>query len=121
MITLTDIAAAEIKKIIEEQKKAGKDFIGLQLGVKGGGCSGLSYTINLITANELARLEQSAKLKTVDQYQERYGFNVYVDSKSLLFIGDIELDYTYDAFNGGFKFNNPNAKNKCGCGSSFGA
>ena len=121
MVRLTDIAAGEIKRIIEEQSKAGKEFIGLQLGVKGGGCSGLSYTTDLITADKLAELKQSAKLKTFDQHHEKYGFNVYVDSKSLLYISDVELDYTQDAFNSGFIFNNPNAKSTCGCGSSFGA
>jgi iron-sulfur cluster assembly protein len=84
------------------------DYV-LRIGVKGGGCSGLSYTLGF-----------DAELKETDNVMEFGGVKVAVDWKSILYLTGTTVDYT-DGLNGkGFVFNNPSAKKTCGCGSSFG-
>lgn len=107
MITLTDNAVTEVKRLLKLEKKEGW---GLRVGVVGGGCSGLSYT--------LAFEEEPKKSDTVEDMD---GLNVYIDPKSYLFLNGITLDYSTDLLNGGFRFNNPNAARTCSCGSSFSA
>ena len=107
MIDLTDKAALEVKRLIE---KEGKPTLGLRLGVGGGGCSGLSYTLNL---------DDTAGVTDFDKVLEVKGVKVIVDQKSLLYLSGMVLDYEGNLMGGGFKFNNPNAKRSCGCGSSF--
>ena len=85
------------------------DDYDLRIGVKGGGCSGLTYTLGF-----------DNEQKTGDKIIERDGVKMRVDWKSILYLAGTEIDYT-DGLNGkGFVFNNPNAKKTCGCGSSFG-
>ena len=84
---------------------------GLRVGVKGGGCSGLSYTF----AWETAAAARRRGLRRAD------GAKIFVDKKSLLFLNGTVLDYDTSLLSKGFVFNNPNAKTTCGCGSSFGA
>lgn len=104
MITLTPDAIKEVKRLLSEQPQ--KD-VGLRLGVKGGGCSGLSYTINFDTK------------KDKDNVFEFEGLQVLVDPKSLLYLDGMTLDFSNSLQSRGFKFINPNASKTCGCGESF--
>ena len=107
MIEITDVAAKKIQSLMSKQ---GITEGGLRVGVKGGGCSGLSYTF---------AWEKQARLG--DEVFEGHGAKIFVDKKSLLFLNGTTLDYDMALLGKGFVFNNPNAKQSCGCGSSFGA
>lgn len=85
----------------------------LRMGVRNGGCSGLSYVMDFSTEDDKKDDDE------VDTY-EREGIQCVVDAKSLLYLYGLELDYSDDLIGGGFKFFNPNAEESCGCGSSFG-
>ena len=104
MISLTPTAAVEVKRLLEKESKEG---IGLRLGVKGGGCSGLSYTMNMDTQKE------------GDQIFECEGVKVFVDPKSFIHVNGTRLDFVDSLQGRGFQFQNPNAKRSCGCGESF--
>ena len=107
-ITLTDRASTEVRKIMEANKIP--DTYGLRVGVKGGGCSGLSYSLGFD-----GEKRENDKVITKDDIR------IFIDTKSLFYLSGTELDFT-DGLNGrGFVFNNPNATKTCGCGSSFGA
>ena len=103
-ITLTESAAQRVKAFLENRGKG----IGLRLGVKTSGCSGMAYVLEFIDECD----EQ-------DQVFESQGVKIIVDPKSLLYIDGTELDYGKEGLNEGFKFNNPNVKDACGCGESF--
>jgi iron-sulfur cluster assembly protein len=104
-IEISEKAAAHIKRLsAEKQTPQG----GLRLGVKGGGCSGLSYFIDWA--------EKPAKL---DQVVERDGARVFVDPKSAMFLGGTVIDWQQTLMQSGFVFRNPNVKTACGCGESF--
>jgi iron-sulfur cluster assembly protein len=106
-IRITDKAALQIRRLKEDNRIPAAH--GLRLGVKGGGCSGLSYV--------LAFDEQP---KEKDHVLQINGVTVYIDPKSLFYLSGTELDFS-DGLNGkGFVFNNPQAAKTCGCGSSFG-
>ena len=105
MITLTENAVKEVRRLIESQDT--KD-VGLRVGVKGGGCSGLSYTLNF-----------DPDTREQDQIFEVEGVKVKVDSKSMLYLEGTTLDYVSGLNGSGFKFINPTASRSCGCGSSF--
>jgi iron-sulfur cluster assembly protein len=106
-ITLTDKAVAQVRKLMAENNIAPEQ--GLRLGVKGGGCSGLSYVLGF---DETAK--ENDRVFTVG------GVTVFVDPKSLFYLSGTVLDFS-DGLNGkGFVFNNPQAAKTCGCGSSFG-
>jgi iron-sulfur cluster assembly protein len=107
IISLTDAALKEVKRLINVQ---GIEEGGLRLGVKGGGCSGLSYTINF-----------DDKIGQHDQVYEISGVKVIVDAKSAIYLQGTQLDYQKDMMGGNFKFLNPNANKTCGCGESFSA
>ncbi len=85
----------------------------LRMGVRNGGCSGLSYVMDFSTADEIEEEDE------IDTYEEE-GIQCVVDAKSLLYLYGLELDYSDELIGGGFKFFNPNAEDSCGCGSSFG-
>lgn len=105
-IKITERAAKEINKIKTENNIP--DTYGLRVGVKGGGCSGLTYTLGFDT-----------DAKEGDSVVEQNGIKLFVDGKSLFYLSGTELDFT-DGLNGrGFVFNNPNATKTCGCGESF--
>jgi len=103
-ITLTAKAADHVQKFIAKRGKG----VGLRLGVRTSGCSGMAYT-----------LEFADESGADDLSFESHGVTVLVDPKSLAFIDGMELDFVREGLNEGFKFNNPNVKNQCGCGESF--
>ncbi len=106
-ISMTEKARAEVVKIMQGNNIP--ETYGLRVGVKGGGCSGLSYSLGF---DKEAR--EGDKILTID------GVQLFIDPKSLFYLSGTQLDYT-DGLNGrGFVFNNPNASKTCGCGSSFG-
>ncbi len=106
-ITLTETALHEVKRVIGGQAQSG---MGLRVGVKGGGCSGLSYSMNI-----------AENPGPTDQVFEFDGVKIFCDPKSYLYVNGMTLDFSTDLMNGGFKFINPNATKTCGCGSSFSA
>ena len=107
VVTLSDAALKEIKRLLNVQ---GITEGGLRLGVKGGGCSGLSYTINF-----------DEKIGPHDNVYEVEGVKVIVDVKSAIYLQGTQLDFQKDLLSGAFKFVNPNADKTCGCGESFSA
>ena len=107
LVTLTAAAVVEVKRLMDVQDLTEG---GLRLGVKGGGCSGLSYTINF-----------DEKIGEFDTVCEQDGVKVVVDAKSAIYLEGMQLDYQKDLVSGGFKFLNPNASKTCGCGESFSA
>lgn len=105
MIILTEKSISEIKRLLILDNKAAW---ALRLGVKGGGCSGLEYT--------LAFEEKPNPPDNVFDYD---GVKIFCDPKSYLFLNGMTLDFSNELLNGGFKFVNPNAKKSCSCGTSF--
>ena len=103
-VTLTDRAAEHVQRYIAKRGKG----VGLRLGVKTTGCSGLAY-----------KLEFADEIKPEDAQFESNGVRVLVDPKSLAYLEGTQLDYVREGLNEGFKFNNPNEKDRCGCGESF--
>ncbi len=103
-ITLTQNAADHIQRHLDKRGKG----IGLRLGVRTTGCSGLAYN-----------LEYVDEVKEDDQVVEQFGVRVFIDPKSLPFIDGTQVDYGRDGLNEGFRFINPNEKAACGCGESF--
>jgi iron-sulfur cluster assembly accessory protein len=106
MVTLTPTAVAKVKEIIEAQdpKPAA-----LRLGVIGGGCSGFSYSMQF--ENEKGAMDKEFDFD---------GLKLFVDATSYMYLNGCEIDYLETLESSGFKFNNPNVKSTCGCGSSFG-
>lgn len=109
-ILLSEKAAAEIKKIIQEQGLSESETR-LRVGVKGGGCSGFSYMLDLT---------EEPKGET-DKEQESHGVKMLIDEKSSLYLDGTEIDFKDEVMGRGFVFKNPNATSTCGCGSSFSA
>jgi len=107
-IEISETAARKIRTLMSKQ---GISEGGLRVGVKGGGCSGLSYTFSW---------EKQQRLGD-DVFEGPDGAKIFVDKKSLLFLNGTTLDYDTALLTQGFVFHNPNAKSTCGCGSSFGA
>lgn len=106
-VILTPLAAKEIGRIIAEQE-LDADKVRLRVGVKGGGCSGFSYILDLTETQ-----------KDSDELFEQHGIKIIVDPKSLLYLGGTTVDFKDEIMGRGFVFNNPNANTSCGCGSSF--
>ncbi|MFN4088264.1 MAG: HesB/IscA family protein [Alphaproteobacteria bacterium] len=105
VITLTDAAAARVKALMS---KAEDPVLGLRIGVKTKGCSGMSYSVEY--AKEQKRFE--------DKVEEK-GVTLFIDPTAVMFIVGSEMDYVEDKFESGFVFRNPNEKGRCGCGESF--
>lgn len=103
-VTLTQQAATHIGRYLQKRGKG----IGLRLGVRTTGCSGMAY-----------KLEYADDAAPEDQVFESFGVKVFVDPKSLAYLDGTELDYAREGLNEGFKFRNPNEKATCGCGESF--
>ena len=106
-ITLTEKAASEVKRIIDDQKLP--EGVVLRMGVQGGGCSGFQYSLGF---DENANPE-------ADELIELHGVKIAVDKKSHLYLDGTEVDFYDGLEKRGFTFNNPNAQKTCGCGSSF--
>ena len=105
MITLTDKAAAKVKEIAEAENLLGQ---GLRLQVKGGGCSGFQYDLYF-----------DEKATDMDQVFDSHGIQLFVDPLSSQYLENTQIDYVESLSGAGFKFENPNVKGTCGCGSSF--
>jgi iron-sulfur cluster assembly protein len=103
-ITLTEPAAVHVKAFLAKRGKG----VGLRLGVRTSGCSGLAY-----------KLEYADVVNPEDRTFESHGIKIVVDPKSLAFLDGTELDFAREGLNEGFKFRNPNVKDQCGCGESF--
>jgi len=103
-ITLTEAAASRVTSFLANRGKG----LGVRLGVRTSGCSGMAYVLEFADAAE-----------PDDVVFEDRGVKILVDKKSLLYLDGTELDFGKEGLNEGFKFNNPNVKNECGCGESF--
>jgi len=103
-ITLTEKAATHVQNFLAKRGKG----VGLRVGVRTTGCSGLAYKLEFVDA-----------VNPEDLQFESHGVKVLVDPKSLQYIDGTQLDYTREGLNEGFKFSNPNVKDECGCGESF--
>ncbi|WP_413110881.1 iron-sulfur cluster assembly protein IscA [Thaumasiovibrio sp. DFM-14] len=103
-ITVTEAAAQRVSQFLENRGKG----IGLRLGVRTSGCSGMAYVLEFVD-----------DLDEGDQVFEAHGVKVIIDAKSLVYLDGTELDFAKEGLNEGFKFNNPNVSSECGCGESF--
>lgn len=118
-IKLTDAAVKEVLRLMKEQNFDPTIFF-LRMGVKGGGCSGLSYLLEF--DNDLSPHDLTFEKETKDDGSEVvWGFRVVTDKKSILHLNGITLDFATAGLVSGFKFHNPNTKHSCGCGTSFSA
>ncbi len=106
MITLTSSATQEVKRLIEQERKPN---LGLRVGVKGGGCSGMEYVLGI----------EEAAPKQYDTVFEQDGVKILIDAKSHLYLDGTTIDHKNAVMGGGFQFSNPLAKKSCGCGTSF--
>ena len=105
IISLSDNAAARIKEIMS---KAEKDLVGLRVGVKSGGCAGMSYI-----------MEYTKEVKPNDEVIEDKGVKLFVDPGAIMYLLGTEMDYKKEEFSSSFVFKNPNETERCGCGESF--
>ena len=110
-IVITDTAMTQLSRLCSEQ---GEGKL-LRVGVRSGGCSGMSYTMDFVSSAEIQTGDE------IYQYTAPDGasFRVICDPKSLLYIYGMQLDFSTELIGGGFNFTNPNATQTCGCGSSF--
>lgn len=109
VIRLTDAAAERIKMLIDANKE---NVVGIRVGVKAKGCLGLSYFLDLERKSDIDPAISSF-------IQEDKGVSIFIDKKAYDFISGTEIDFIDEGFRSEFIFNNPNAKQKCSCGSSF--
>ena len=105
MLTITDTAAERVKALMEHGED---DVLGLRVGVKKGGCSGLMYEV-----------EYAREQKKFEEVVEDKGVRVFIDPTAIMFLIGAEMDFHQDKFHAGFVFNNPNEMDRCGCGESF--
>lgn len=103
-VTMTSAAQNHVRRFLDNRGRG----VGIRLGVKTTGCSGLSYVLEFVD-----------ELQDGDAVFDNNGVNVVVDPKSLVYLDGTELDYAKEGLNEGFQFNNPNVKAECGCGESF--
>lgn len=104
MITITVNAAKHINSYLTKRGKG----LGVRLGVKTSGCSGMAYNLEFVD-----------EVNEDDLIFEEHGARVYIDPKSLVYLDGTQVDYTKEGLQEGFKFENPNVKDSCGCGESF--
>jgi len=104
MITLTPEAITKVKAILTERK----EDAGLRIAIIGGGCSGFQYQMTL-----------DKEPQPEDQVTDMEGLKVFIDAKSLLYLNGTTVDYVDGSNGSGFKFDNPNSRDDCGCGESF--
>jgi len=103
-VSMTEAAARHVNRYLSKRGKG----VGVRLGVKTTGCSGLAY-----------KLEYVDELAAEDVVFEAHGLKILIDPKSLAYLDGTELDFVREGLNEGFKFNNPNELDRCGCGESF--
>lgn len=103
-VTLTESAATHIRACLDKRGKG----VGLRLGVRPSGCSGMAYVV-----------EYADAIEDVDEVFEEHGVKVIIDAKSLIYLNGTQLDFAREGLNEGLKFVNPNEKARCGCGESF--
>ena len=103
-ITLTEAAARHVSRYLARRGQG----LGVRLGVKTSGCSGLAYTLEYVDQAE-----------PEDVVFENHGVKLLIDPKSLAYIDGTELDFVREGLNEGFRFSNPNERDRCGCGESF--
>jgi len=103
-ITLSDSAAERVRKFLESRGKG----VGLRLGVRTSGCSGMAYVLEFVD-----------EIEENDAVFEDHGIKIIIDPKSLVYLDGTQLDFKREGLNEGFEFNNPNVKDMCGCGESF--
>jgi len=103
-VTLTEAAAERVRSFLDNRGKG----IGLRLGVRTSGCSGMAYVLEFID-----------EVDEGDQVFEDHGVKIIIDPKSMVYLDGTELDFKREGLNEGFEFNNPNVKDSCGCGESF--
>jgi iron-sulfur cluster assembly protein len=103
-VTLSDAAARHVNKYLSKRGKG----VGVRLGVKTTGCSGLAY-----------KLEYVDEVAPEDMLFDTKGIKLMIDPKSMAYLDGTELDFVREGLNEGFKFNNPNERDRCGCGESF--
>lgn len=104
MITITENAAKQIRKFLANRGKGE----GIRIGVKTSGCSGMAYTLEFVD-----------EIQPEDQVFEQDGVKVFIDPKSMVYLDGTQVDFAKEGLQEGFKFENPNAKESCGCGESF--
>ncbi len=107
MIGMTEVAADKARAMMEDNDISPDSDYGIRVGVESGGCSGLNYVLDIVESPN-----------DNDRVFNYHGVKVYCDPKSYLYLSGTEIDYE-GGLNGGFAFNNPNAKRSCGCGTSF--
>ena len=105
IISLTENAASRIKEIMSSAKN---DSIGVRIGVKSGGCAGMSYI-----------MEYAKEVNTNDEIIEQKGVKVFIDPGAIMYLLGTEMDYKKEQFSSSFVFKNPNETERCGCGESF--
>ncbi len=105
VITVTANAALQVQNLLN---KRGKPSLGIRIGVRSGGCSGMKYFVEYADAKQ-----------PFDEVVHDHGVTILIDPKALIYLLGAEMDYVEEDFKSGFTFTNPNAKAKCGCGSSF--
>ena len=110
-ILITETAMQQLARLCREQ---GADKL-LRVGVRSGGCSGMSYTMDFVAISDIDKDDEIYEYVSNDQFL----FKVVCDPKSLLYIYGMQLDFSSALIGGGFNFTNPNATQTCGCGSSF--
>ncbi len=103
-LTLSESAVQQVRKSLEKRGKG----VGIRIGVKTSGCSGLSYVMEFV--------DEANPEDVVFPYSD---VSLFVNPKSLIYLDGTELDFTREGLNEGFRFNNPNVKDSCGCGESF--
>lgn len=103
-VTLSEAAARHVADYLANRGKG----VGVRVGVKTSGCSGLAYVLEFVDEADAA-----------DEVFDSFGVKVYVDPKSLVYLNGTEMDFVKEGLNEGFKFNNPNKTGECGCGESF--
>lgn len=108
MIAITELAADKARGMMREHDISPDGDYGIRIGVESGGCSGLNYVLDIVDGPD-----------DNDRVFDQHGVKVYCDPRSYLYLNGTEIDYEDSVIDGGFTFNNPNAKRSCGCGTSF--
>lgn len=108
MIGITTLAAEKARKMMMDNNLSPEANNGIRIGVKSGGCSGLNYVLDIVDSPS-----------DNDRVFERNGVKIFCDPRSYLYLNGTEIDFEDSVMGGGFKFNNPNARRSCGCGTSF--